>query len=379
MIDTVSEFRAEAENPILVSWANDFHTGSTGRQIAASKLAERLQRYGWAREIYDNRQHWTPELKERTGASFPQRITTVNRMFTSIRKTEVQDGQKHWKVKHPAKVAVLVDGAPDVSDDLANFSFQYLNLKYTGPKGVDYRRTELVSIGDSQLHSAVYGSGMPAFINAEVGGRFRWGSKSWSGFSPPEIYREVVPDKAIQPRVVVLTFLPKYFWHSYHTRGDQRGQINEEANKYKPRPLPPLKRRDAAQADQDAAPTAPFKATIKVTQTSKQRDPRTLSYDEAIAHTAAVVTEGPKPLIGQTVGVRFWTMADRELIEKAGAVKPGDTFTVTLHDWMAVIDAAPKLAEHMVYDDTDLDLAVPVFWVTEGPLSGKAFGVKAGQ
>ena len=41
VIDTVEEFRAEAENDILVSWVNDFHTGSLGRQIAAKKLAER--------------------------------------------------------------------------------------------------------------------------------------------------------------------------------------------------------------------------------------------------------------------------------------------------------------------------------------------------
>ena len=86
-------------------------------------------------------------------------------------------------------------------------------------------------IGDNGLHSAVFGSGLPSFIMNEVGGNFRWGSKSWSGFSPPEIYREVVPDSAVQPRVVVLAFLPKYFWHAYDRDGKT---INEEANKYKP-------------------------------------------------------------------------------------------------------------------------------------------------
>ena len=38
-------------------------------------------------------------------------------------------------------------------------------------------RYELVFVGDSQLHTAVSGTSFPAFVNAEVGGTFRWGSK----------------------------------------------------------------------------------------------------------------------------------------------------------------------------------------------------------
>ena len=37
IVDTTEEFRAAAEDDVLVSWANDFHTGSRGRQIAADR------------------------------------------------------------------------------------------------------------------------------------------------------------------------------------------------------------------------------------------------------------------------------------------------------------------------------------------------------
>ena len=130
--------------------------------------------------------------------------------------------------------ALHPDAPQDMVDRLKNKTFTYLNLSSQAnlPK-----ITDLVMIGDSQLHSAVYGSGLPAFYMNAIGAQFRWGSKSWGGFSPPEIYLDVVPNDAVQPRVVVLSVLPKYFWHSYDHRS---GEINEEANKYKPRPLPPL-------------------------------------------------------------------------------------------------------------------------------------------
>ena len=64
---------------------------------------------------------------------------------------------------------------------LKNKTFKFLNLSSTAdlPKA-----TDLVMIGDSQLHSAVYGSGLPTFYENAIGGQFRWGSKSWGGFSP---------------------------------------------------------------------------------------------------------------------------------------------------------------------------------------------------
>ena len=67
-------------------------------------------------------------------------------------------------------------------------------------------------IGDSQLHSPVYGAGWPQIAMSQIGGSFRWGSRSGGieGSLAP-IYLTVVPDFAEQPRVVVVTTLTKYF------------------------------------------------------------------------------------------------------------------------------------------------------------------------
>ena len=179
-------------------------------------------------------------MKDKTGATWPQRIYTVNGAFATWKKpvSELPPGTVTFKHKRPGRVKIYAKGAPQIHEAIKSRQFKLMTI--AGPKDPALRRTEVVLIGDSQLHSAVFGAGLPAFYMAEVGGLFRWGSKSWSGFSPPDIYQEVVPKGAVAPRVVVLSFLPKYFWHSYHTRGKDAGKINEGANKCKPRPLPPV-------------------------------------------------------------------------------------------------------------------------------------------
>ena len=79
VVDTVEAFRASAEDDVLVSWANDFHTGSRGRQIAADALAERLQRYDFAREHQRHANKAKVTEKSKTGTMMPQRILVVNR------------------------------------------------------------------------------------------------------------------------------------------------------------------------------------------------------------------------------------------------------------------------------------------------------------
>ncbi|GEM_PF-850234 len=398
VVDSIGAFRQEAENPVLVSWANDFHTGSTGRKLAAEALRERLQRYDFIRELDGNQSKWSSEVKTRTGASLPQRILVVNRAMMSSTEywQKKEPGLKRYQAKQKGPIpedsglvvfkgkkgtsALRPDVPQEVGDALRKLEFQFMNLKFSGDRDA-LARTELVMIGDSQLHSAVYGSGLPEFIQAELGGSFRWGSKSWSGFSPPEIYREVVPDTAVQPRVVVLAFLPKYFWHSY----DRDGSINEAASKYKARPLPPFSGTPAAPilgaapaaaasgSAQTASDDVPAKltASIKVLEVSPRPtdDPTELDYDEAIMHVAAEIADGPHK--GKEIGLRYWILHGGQWT-KALSVKPGTLAKVELTNWDQVIKQDRKLAQHQIFNETDQDFLVPIFWASGGALGPKA-------
>jgi hypothetical protein len=374
VIDTVDEFRKEADNDVLVSWANDFHTGSMGRQLAAKALAERLQRYDFAKDLAANRKQWSTSIASKTGASFPQRILVVNGAFMSLADWHVKQNPslKRWQAKKlpkPEGVQVFGGKKPSVArDDLApeaitamrNRSFKFINL--TGPKEDSLKRTEVALIGDSQLHSAIYGSGLPEFIMAETGGRFRWGSKSWSGFSPPEIYREVVPDSAVPPRVVVLSFLPKYFWHVYDRKS---GEIDEKANKYKPRPLP------AVSAPSSAGHSTPATISTRVTITKLSEkpteDPATLDYDEALMHVAAVVKTGP--LKGKEIGLRYWILHGGSWTKADQVLKVGNDITIEATEWDQVIASDATLSQHQIFNDTEQDFLVPIYWVTGGTLA----------
>ena len=101
VIDTVSEFRKAAGSELQLSWPNDFHTASLGRQIAAKAIAERLQRYDFARELVPNRSKWTSTQK--SSPCIKTRISTVNRAFGRYRKDQVAEGVRTW----PSKRLVL--------------------------------------------------------------------------------------------------------------------------------------------------------------------------------------------------------------------------------------------------------------------------------
>jgi hypothetical protein len=355
VIDPLDEFRAEANNPILINWVNDFHTASRGRQIAAGLVAERLRRYNFIRSLPPAGPDWSFTTATRDHDEFTGRIATVNGMVENLRKkggatvpagrVVVGETPREWNL-------LVADAPAGMREALEKRSFQYLELNRPRLKP-ELARNDLVLIGDSQLHSAVLGAGLPDFYMAAMGGFFRWGSKSWSGFSPPDIFREVVPDDSIQPRVVVLSSLAKYFWE----------------DKCSPRPLPPLAGAGSAGQAAAALPSGPFDAQVRITAVSKQRDPRMLDYNEALAHAAGVIVGGPHD--GREIGVRFWTMRDRQLIAAAGAVQPGQTLKLTLQPWSQAIAADAAIGQHMIYNDTpqESDLSIPVFWVSGGPLS----------
>ena len=237
---------------------------------------------------------------------------------------------------------------PDVPVDEIKAAVQdrphrYLNLKRGANVTAAKRgRLELVHIGDSQLHTALFGAGLPEFYAAESGALFRWGSKSWSGFEPPAIYQQVVGDSPT-PRVVVLSSLVKYFY----------------SNKYKPRPLPKV---GETQPDM---PSTSFKATIRITGISKQKDPAKLDYDEALAHNSAEIIDGP--FKGQVIGVRYWTMHNGQNIAASAQVKAGDQMTVTLQPWSETIAAQPALGQHMVFDDVQQDCSYRYFGSKQDP------------
>ncbi len=367
VIDPIEHFRREAENPYLINWVNDFHTASHGREIAAKLLAERLQRYDFARELSGNRSKWSESMKDSKKSSFPQRNFVVNRGLRSMKTEDIPANQKKWHAKHPRKSMVLAPGAPDIEGALSNRPYQYKYLKRDNVPNT-LRRNDLVLIGDSQLHSAVHGAGLPEFYMREVGGLFRWGSKSWSGFDPPNIYREVVPDNAEQPRVVVLSCLVKYFWAA--------------PDKYKPRKLPPIAGMSARNlngvtpsavpvASSSNGPAKPLgvlpKVTIRITGISQPKDPATVDYDEALLHASALIMDGP--MKGAEIGVRYWAMKDGALVKHIDKLKVGHTFPVALNAWEKTVESEPGLARHMVYDDIEQDLTIPVYWVTKGPLS----------
>jgi len=366
VIDPLELYRKQAENPYLINWVNDFHTASHGREITAKLLAERLQRYDFVRELQGNRDNWSETMKESKKSSFPQRNFVVNKGLRSMKTEDIPPNQKKWHAKHPRKSMVLAPGAPNIEGELANRPYRYKYLKRNKvPESL--RRNDLVLIGDSQLHSAVHGAGLPEFYMREIGGLFRWGSKSWSGFDPPNIYREVVPDDAEQPRVVVLSCLVKYFW--------------DTSGKYKPRKLPPLagvSARNLNGVTPAAAPVAgpsssakPMaridRATIRITGISQPKDPDSVDYDEALLHASAQIVDGP--MKGQEIGVRYWAMKDGALVKHIDKLKVGHSFPVALNIWEDTVQQDPSLARHMVYDDVEQDLTVPVYWVTKGPLS----------
>ena len=189
VIDSLSEWRrlADSDPKLLIKWANDFHTASGGRQVAAQLLTERMQRYTFMQE-----------LKPDTAPVFKRSVSKVGKK---------RIGQVNKKGEY---------GAGTVSMDFQSLlSQRRFEVIAQDPKALNSlpKRSEVVLIGDSENHSAVYGAGWPEIFMRTAGGGFRWGSRSGRiSHAPNSVYLEVVPDFAVQPRVVVVTFMAKYFW-----------------------------------------------------------------------------------------------------------------------------------------------------------------------
>ena len=376
IVDTTTEYRQAAEDDVLVSWSNDFHTGSRGREITAKAVAARLQRYDFARELRSKAGTAKVETVTHPGGLRGGRIFQVNKGLMSVtewlgmenpgvHRRELKKMAKQMNNMFPkdsglytikvkkGEIAVRPDAPADLIPTMQKKQFKYQKL--TLPSSFE-RHTDLVLIGDSQLHSAVHGSGIPLFYMNEIGGIFRWGSKSWSGFSPPEIFLDVVPDSAVQPRVVVLSLLPKYFWHSY-----LRGKINHDADKYKPRPLPSVTDKKTSAVSRPITASV----TIKTISTKPTNDPSTLDYDDALIHLAITVNDGP--LKGQEIGLRTWILRGGSWTKTDGSIKVGQKMRLTMTPWSDAIKSDRKLGQHQVFDTVEQDLLVPVYWISKMP------------
>ena len=219
VIDTVEEFRAAAGGDVPVTWINEPHTGSEGRKIYGELLAERLQRYEFARKAQAKPPALSYVKKEKTGAKM---VTLLNnrgwinerwwdktnrgrKPFPYDDPQAVDAGLKVKNKNHKGWVYVYPPLTPTIIDDLKNIKFNYYDLK--GKMSVkEHGSLDIAFIGDSQLHTSVLGASLPGSSMAGINAQVRWGSKSWSGFSPPDIFLDVIPTTVAQPRVVVMYF-----------------------------------------------------------------------------------------------------------------------------------------------------------------------------
>jgi len=354
VVDFLSEFRQASGGDIDVHWPNDTHVGSLGRRISAAKLAERLQRYDFARDRGKGKDPIGYTEVSWTGAKTGWSQYLLNARILGNNK------------KDPLKSTNI----PDVMPTLARRPMKRVQVTYPDGKNKKnpygrsdpsrYGFQDLVLVGDSQLHTAVWGSGMPEFVWSELDGICRWGSKSWSGFSLPEIYLETVPNRAeAQPRVVVVFHL----FFKLPAKSDSLA-------KYRPKPLPPMKGGIVA----GSPGTLPFNARVKIVRFSKPKDPKSVDYTEALMQAEGLIVEGP--LAGTTVGLRHEVMHKGRLakkFEKGGQPRfLGQEVNLRLVPWQIATQKDPQLGTIMVYDDTDLDLMAPIYWVEQGPLNRRA-------
>ncbi len=351
IVDVLDEFRAQAHSDVDVVWPNDTHTGSLGRKIAAELLAKRLQRYDFARQAAPRAKEITYKVEQQTGARWGWSVYYKNGGL---------DRKGNTYTVHP--------GAPDISQKMLRRPMKLLRIQWPDGHSKKYAPRgrpniardgtwDLVLIGDSQLHSAVHGDGLPAYVFSELGAVCRWGSRSWSGFSAPQIYLETATNVARnQPRVVVAMFL---FFKLPH----------EGKSHYHPKPLPKL----AESADDTAVTAKPFNARVKILEVSKPRDPRKLDYQEALMVALAEVLEGP--MKGKKVRLLHWGMIGGRILKPVPKLPHlvGETHNMQLTPWSLAKKNDSKLGTHQQFDDTSLaeEFEVPTFWVTRGKLDPK--------
>ncbi len=330
VIDPLEEFRAQSNADLIVNWPNDFHTGDGGRLIAAQMLADRLQRYEFAREWRQHIPEW--EMERQTVASHASRISVVNK----------RSGH-----------AKTYPGAPKLLRGKRKFD---IIQSVKPPKtGQDLRKTEVVLIGDSQLHSAVYGAGWPAIAMGQIRAQVRWGSRSGSmSHDLAPIYMQVVPDYAQQPRVVVVTTLNKYF-------------LKDSVSA--PRAMP---ERNAT--DSHGIPQTRFDCTIEFTALSERptTDAASLDYDHAWFHHAAKIVEGPESMMGREIGVRIKCLHKGNWIEPAiEKPKVGEKFKVRLwyvetwKDNAGSKGTTKRILQQQLFDTVEQELTIPVFMMAD--------------
>ncbi len=333
VIDPLEEFRAASKDNLLVNFANDFHTGDGGRIIAANMLNERLQRYGFIRELQKGSQPWG--MSTSTTNVSHTRISVVNS------KQKDASGRQMTQTK------------PNAPAKLKSRRFEYIS-KVNVPKGKEHLITDLVLIGDSQLHSPVYGAGWPDIAMGQIQAGVRWGSRSggiYSSLAP--IYLEVVPDFAEQPRVVVITTLTKYFW------GDEVS---------KPRAMPPR-----GAVNKDGIPKDRFACTIEFTALSTRPtdDANALDYDHAFINHAAKIVDGPETMIGKEISLRL-KILHKGKWEQAAVDKPqvGKQFKVRLWPEEAALKRnagrVKKFKTMELFDTVEQDLLIPIFYMDTG-------------
>ena len=347
IIDPIEEYRAHSSDDLVIKWPNDFHTGSGGRLIAAQALAERLQRYQFARDLASFKDSYS--LEELDEKMTKKRIAVVNKQGND-------------------------SDDPGFLKALADTSFKVLKVTRENPKKLTKeerrqiregtladpmhanRRSDLVMIGDSQLHAAVYGSNWPTIAMSQIGGTFRWGSRSGPiSHSLPEIYLDVVPDFATQPRVVVATTMTKYFWKPIESG---------------PKALPEL----GAMTD-EGIPKARFDCTVELLKISKRpaEDHTQLDYQNALFHAAAKVLDGP--LAGREIGIRYTALTKKGWSGAHKVHAVGKQMKLRLHYWDSMMKEGRGSVrgrnEMEVFDDTNQDLLIPIFWVDAGILRGK--------
>ena len=202
IIEVADAWRQEASNNMPVVWLNDGHTGPTGRKIFAEALAERLQRYEFARKLKAKPSLYTYSEAEQTGTKmitlrFNKAWLTESGWAKRKKNTPFPyDDPQTLKANMPGKkgkndkgyVYVKPPLKPSAITDLKNATFTTLTVKSQKLTTKDHGALDLVMVGDSQLHTPASALASPAIISAELNGMFRWGSKSWSGFDVPNIF-----------------------------------------------------------------------------------------------------------------------------------------------------------------------------------------------
>ena len=96
------------------------------------------------------------------------------------------------------------------------------------------------------------------------------------------------------------------------------------------------------------------------------RKPAELDYQWALFHAAAQI-DGP--LAGKEIGLRYTALTK----DGPGPIAPevGKEMSLRLFDWdTSVKTVSRSKATWQIFDDTDQDLLVPIFWVDAGPLAG---------